>query len=146
MEVAMLNIGVLNQGIVIDHIKAGGAMQIYTYLNLENLDCSVAIIKNAKSNKMGKKDIIKIEGTLDGINLDILGALDHKITIDVIENGVIIEKKNPELPAFVDNVLKCKNPRCITSVEQGIPHTFKLTDRDNGVYRCVYCEQAFERR
>lgn len=146
MEVAMLNIGVLNQGIVIDHIKAGGAMQIYTYLNLENQDCSVAIIKNAKSNKMGKKDIIKIEGTLDGINLDILGALDHKITIDVIENGVIIEKKNPELPAFVDNVLKCKNPRCITSVEQGIPHTFKLTDRENGVYRCVYCEQAFERR
>ncbi len=142
----MLNIGVLNQGIVIDHIKAGGAMQIYTYLNLENQDCSVAIIKNAKSNKMGKKDIIKIEGTLDGINLDILGALDHKITIDVIENGVIIEKKNPELPAFVDNVLKCKNPRCITSVEQGIPHTFKLTDRENGVYRCVYCEQAFERR
>ncbi len=142
----MLNIGVLNQGIVIDHIKAGGAMQIYTYLNLENLDCSVAIIKNAKSNKMGKKDIIKIEGTLDGINLDILGALDHKITIDVIENGVIIEKKNPELPAIVDNVLKCKNPRCITSVEQGIPHTFKLTDRENGVYRCVYCEQAFERR
>lgn len=142
----MLNIGVLNQGIVIDHIKAGGAMKIYTYLNLENLDCSVAIIKNAKSNKMGKKDIIKIEGTLEGINLDILGALDHKITIDVIENGVIIEKKNPKLPAFVDNVLKCKNPRCITSVEQGIPHTFKLTDRENGVYRCVYCEQAFERR
>lgn len=142
----MLNIGVLNQGIVIDHIKAGGAMKIYTYLNLENLDCSVAIIKNAKSNKMGKKDIIKIEGTLEGINLDILGALDHKITIDVIENGVIIEKKNPKLPTFVDNVLKCKNPRCITSVEQGIPHTFKLTDRENGVYRCVYCEQAFERR
>ncbi len=142
----MLNIGVLNQGIVIDHIQAGGAMKIYTYLNLENLDCSVAIIKNAKSNKMGKKDIIKIEGTLDGINLDILGALDHKITIDVIENGVIIEKKNPDLPVIVDNVLKCKNPRCITSVEQGIPHTFKLTDRENGIYRCVYCEQAFERR
>ncbi len=143
----MLNIGVLNQGIVIDHIKAGGAMKIYTYLNLENLDCSVAIIKNAKSNKMGKKDIIKIEGTLDGINLDILGALDHKITINIIENGVIIEKKNPSLPQFVDNVLKCKNPRCITSVEQGIPHTFKLTDRENGIYRCVYCEeQAFERR
>ncbi len=142
----MLNIGVLNQGIVIDHIQAGGAMKIYTYLNLENLDCSVAIIKNAKSSKMGKKDIIKIEGTLDGINLDILGALDHRITINVIENGVITEKKSPELPIFVDNVLKCKNPRCITSVEQGIPHTFKLTDRENGVYRCVYCEQAFERR
>lgn len=142
----MLNIGVLNQGIVIDHIKAGGAMKIYTYLNLENLDCSVAIIKNAKSNAMGKKDIIKIEGTLDGINLDMLGALDHKITINIIENGVITEKKNPELPKQVDNILICKNPRCITSVEQGIPHTFKLTDRANGVYRCVYCEQAFERR
>lgn len=147
MEVNMLNIGVLNQGIVIDHIKAGGAMKIYSYLNLENLDCSVAIIKNAKSNKMGKKDIIKIEGTLDGINLDVLGALDHKITINIIENGVITEKKNPALPQFVDNILKCKNPRCITSVEQGIPHTFKLTDRENGIYRCVYCEeQAFERR
>lgn len=142
----MLNIGVLNQGIVIDHIKAGGAMKIYTYLNLENLDCSVAIIKNAKSSKMDKKDIIKIEGTLDDINLDMLGALDHNITINIIQNGVIIEKKNPELPKQVDNILKCKNPRCITSVEQGIPHTFKLTDRENGIYRCVYCEQAFERR
>jgi aspartate carbamoyltransferase regulatory subunit len=142
----MLDVGGLNQGIVIDHIKAGGAMKIYTYLNLENLDCSVAIIKNAKSNKMGKKDIIKIEGTLDGINLDILGALDHNITINIIDNGTIIEKLNPKLPEHVENILKCKNPRCITSVEQGLPHTFKLTDRKNGVYRCIYCEQAFERR
>lgn len=142
----MLNIGGLNQGFVIDHIKAGGAMKIYSYLNLENLDCSVAIIKNAKSNKMGKKDIIKIEGTLEGINLDMLGALDHKITINIIENGVIIDKIHPELPEFVDNILKCKNPRCITSIEQGIPHTFKLTDKENGVYRCVYCEQGIERR
>ncbi|MDF2943850.1 MAG: hypothetical protein K0S01_2708 [Herbinix sp.] len=142
----MLNIGVLNQGIVIDHIKAGGAMKIYSYLNLENLDCSVAIIKNAKSSKMGKKDIIKIEGTLENLDLDILGALDHQITIDVIENGIIIEKKNPKLPERVNNVLKCKNPRCITSVEPGINHTFKLTDRANGVYRCCYCEQAFDRR
>jgi aspartate carbamoyltransferase regulatory subunit len=142
----MLNIGVLNQGIVIDHIKAGGAMKIYTYLNLENLDCSVAIIKNAKSNKMGKKDIIKIEGTLDDLDLDILGALDHQITIDVIENGAIIEKRNPKLPERVNNVLKCKNPRCITSIEPGLTHTFKLTDRTNGVYRCIYCEQAFDRR
>ena len=142
----MLNIGVLNQGIVIDHIKAGGAMKIYTYLNLENLDCSVAIIKNAKSNKLGKKDIIKIEGTLDEIDLDILGALDHQITIDIIENGVIIEKKNPKLPERVNNVLKCKNPRCITSVERDLTHTFKLVDKENGIYRCVYCEQAFERR
>jgi len=142
----MLNIGVLNQGIVIDHIKAGGAMNIYSYLNLENKDCSVAIIKNAKSSKMGKKDIIKIEGTLEDLDLDILGALDHEITIDVIENGVIIEKKNPKLPVRVNNVLKCKNPRCITSAEPGLVHTFKLTDRTNGVYRCVYCEQAFDRR
>lgn len=142
----MLNIGGINQGIVIDHIKAGGAMKIYSYLDLENKDCSVAIIKNAKSNKMGKKDIIKIEGTLEDIDLDILGALDHQITIDVIENGKIIEKKNPKLPEHVNNVLKCKNPRCITSIEQGLIHSFKLTDRSNGTYRCVYCEQAFDRR
>jgi aspartate carbamoyltransferase regulatory subunit len=142
----MLNIGVLNQGIVIDHIKAGGAMKIYTYLNLENLDCSVAIIKNARSNKMGKKDIIKIEGTLEGLDLDILGALDHKITINIIENGVIIEKKNPKLPEQVNHILRCRNPRCITSAEPGLPHTFKLTDRANGVYRCLYCEQGVERR
>mgnify|MGYP000875926598 FL=1 len=137
----MLNIGVLNHGIVIDHIQVGGAMKIYKYLDLENIDVSVAIIKNARSNKMGRKDIIKIEGTLDGINLDILGALDHKITINIIENGVIIEKKNPTLPELVDNVLKCKNPRCITSVEN-VPHSFKLTDREKGIYRCVYCEQS----
>ncbi|NLO08345.1 MAG: aspartate carbamoyltransferase regulatory subunit [Clostridiales bacterium] len=137
----MLNIGVLNQGIVIDHIKVGGAMKIYTYLNLENIDVSVAIIKNARSNKMGRKDIIKIEGTLNGINLDILGALDHKITINIIENGEIIAKKNPKLPDYVDNVLKCKNPRCITSVES-VPHSFKLTDKEKGIYRCVYCEQS----
>jgi aspartate carbamoyltransferase regulatory subunit len=133
----MLNIGILKQGIVIDHIKAGVAMKIYSYLNLENLDCSVAIIKNAKSSKMGRKDIIKIEGTLDGINLDILGALDHKITINIIENGEIIAKKNPRLPNYVDNLLKCKNPRCITSIENSIPHSFKLTDKDN-------CEQSTE--
>ncbi len=142
----MLNIGVLNQGIVIDHIKVGGAMKIYSYLDLENKDVSVAIIKNAKSSKMGKKDIIKIEGTLEELDLDILGALDHEITIDIIENGEIIEKKNPTLPEHVSNVLKCKNPRCITSIEPGLVHSFKLTDRANGIYRCIYCEQAFDRR
>ena len=142
----MLNIGVLNQGIVIDHIKVGGAMKIYNYLDLENKDVSVAIIKNAKSNKMGKKDIIKIEGTLEALDLDILGALDHEITINIIENGEIIEKKNTTLPEHVSNVLKCKNPRCITSIEPGLVHSFKLTDRANGIYRCIYCEQAFDRR
>ncbi len=142
----MLNIGVLNQGIVIDHIKAGGAMKIYSYLDLENKDVSVAIIKNAKSNKMGKKDIIKIEGTMDDLDLDILGALDHRITINIIDDGKIIAKKNPSLPEQVSNILKCKNPRCITSIEPGLIHSFKLTDRTNGVYRCIFCEQAFDRR
>ncbi|QHQ62170.1 aspartate carbamoyltransferase regulatory subunit [Anaerocolumna sedimenticola] len=140
----MLNIGGLNQGIVIDHIEAGGAMKIYSYLNLEKLDCSVAIIKNAKSNKMGKKDIIKIEGHLD-IDLDILGVLDRNITINIIENGQIITKRNLNLPEKVTNIIKCKNPRCITSIERELPHSFKLTDREKGVYRCIYCEQAFKR-
>ena len=139
----MLNIGGLNQGIVIDHIEAGGAMNIYSYLNLEKLDCSVAIIKNAKSNKMGKKDIIKIEGTLD--NLDILGVLDRNITINIIENGEIKEKRNLNLPEKVTNIIKCKNPRCITSIERDLLHSFKLTDKEKGIYRCVYCEQAFKR-
>jgi aspartate carbamoyltransferase regulatory subunit len=140
----MLNIGGLNQGIVIDHIEAGGAMKIYTYLNLEKLDCSVAIIKNAKSNKMGKKDIIKIEGQLD-IDLDILGVLDRNITVNIIENGQINTKRNLNLPEKVTNIIKCKNPRCITSIERELPHSFKLTDKQKGVYRCIYCEQAFKR-
>lgn len=140
----MLNIGGLNQGIVIDHIEAGGAMKIYSYLNLEKLDCSVAIIKNAKSNKMGKKDIIKIDGNLD-MDLDILGVLDRNITINIIENGEIRRKRNLNLPDKVTNIIKCKNPRCITSIEHDLPHIFKLTDKGKGVYRCVYCEQAFKR-
>jgi aspartate carbamoyltransferase regulatory subunit len=140
----MLNVGGLNNGIVIDHIEAGGAMKIYSYLNLEKLDCSVAIIKNAKSNKMGKKDIIKIEEHLD-MDLDILGVLDHNVTINFIENGVIIEKRKLNLPDKVTNLFKCKNPRCITSIEQEFTHSFRLTDREKGIYRCVYCEQAFKR-
>ncbi len=138
----MLNIGVLNEGIVIDHIQAGGAMKIYKYLNLENLDCSVAIIKNARSNKMGKKDIIKIEGPFD-IDLNVLGVLDHKITINIIKNNEIVEKKDLSLPERVTNIIRCKNPRCITSIEQELPHTFKLTDRKNHIYRCIYCESKF---
>lgn len=140
----MLNIGGLNQGIVIDHIEAGGAMKIYSYLNLEKLDCSVAIIKNARSNKMGKKDIIKIDGFLD-MDLDILGVLDRNITVNIIEDGKIKSKKNLNLPERVTNIIKCKNPRCITSIEQELPHIFSLTDKQKGVYRCVYCEQAFKR-
>ena len=139
----MLNIGGLTTGIVIDHIEAGGAMKIYSYLRLDQVDCPVAIIKNARSNKMGKKDIIKIEGNLN-VDINMLGVLDHNITINIIDNGTIIEKKNPKLPEQVTNIIRCKNPRCITTIEQDIPHIFKLTDRNRGLYRCLYCEQAFK--
>lgn len=140
----MLNIGGLNQGVVIDHIEAGFAMKIYEYLQLEKLDCSVAIIKNAKSNKMGKKDIIKIDGPLV-VDLDVLGVLDPNLTVNIIDNGNIIEKRHLRLPEQVAGIIRCKNPRCITSVELDIPHKFKLTDKNKGVYRCIYCEQAFKR-
>ena len=141
----MLNIGGLNEGVFFDHILAGGALVFYNYLGLEKLDCSVAIIKNARSNKMGKKDIIKIEGPIT-VNLDILGVLDSSITINVIRDNEIVEKRTLALPEMVTNVIKCKNPRCITSIEQELPHRFKLTDKENRVYRCLYCEQKFSRR
>ena len=142
----MLNIGGLHEGVVIDHIKAGGAMQIYNYLNLEKTDSSVAIIKNAKSSKMGKKDIIKIEGTII-IDLNLLAVLDDNITLNCIENDQIVRKSHPVLPEKVTNIFKCKNPRCVTSAdtERGLPHIFKLTDSVNRVYRCVYCEQKFKK-
>ena len=130
----MLNIGGLKNGVVIDHIQAGRAMKIYEYLELEKLDCSVAIIKNAKSNKMGKKDIIKIEEP-NIVNLD----------INIIKDETICKKYNPTSPKQVTNIIRCKNPRCITSIELELPHQFKLTDPIKGVYRCVYCEQKFKR-
>lgn len=141
----MLNIGGLYEGVVIDHIKAGGAMEIYKYLNLEKIDSSVAIIKNAKSNKMGKKDIIKIEGPIT-VDLDILAVLDPNITLNFIEHDEIVRKDHPSLPVKVTNIFKCKNPRCVTSsdTERGLPHTFKLTDEKHRIYRCVYCEQKFK--
>ena len=139
----MLNISGLKEGIVIDHIQPGGAMKIYEYLNLEKMDCQVAIIKNAKSNKMLKKYIIKIEGNLN-IDLNVLGVLDHKITINIIKDNKIVGKHLLELPETVTNIIKCKNPRCITSIEQELPHKFKLTNRENRIYRCVYCESKFK--
>ncbi len=141
----MLNIGGLREGVVIDHIKAGGAMEIYNYLNLEKIDSSVAIIKNAKSSKMGKKDIIKIEGPIT-VDLDLLAVLDDNITLNFIENDTIVRKGHPNLPDKVTNIIKCKNPRCVTSspTERGLLHTFKLTDPENRVYRCIYCEQKFK--
>lgn len=138
----MLNISGIDNGYVIDHIKAGKSMDIYNYLKLGQLDCQVAIIKNATSNKMGKKDIIKVQGEMN-LNLDILGFVDNHITVNVIRDGKIVEKKNPRLPEKVTNVILCKNPRCITSVEQGLPHIFRLTDRKTKTYRCIYCEEKF---
>ena len=134
-----MKIGHIENGIVLDHITAGNGMNIYNVLNLGKLDCTVALIKNADSPKMGKKDIIKISTHLD-IDLDVLGYLDPGITVNVIHDGQVVERKKLALPERVVGVIKCKNPRCITSVEQEIVHEFKLTDRKKGVYRCIYCE------
>ena len=136
-----MKIGHIENGIVLDHITAGNGMNIYNVLNLGKLDCTVALIKNADSPKLGKKDIIKISTMLD-IDLDVLGYLDPGITVNVIQDGEVVERKKLALPERVVGVIKCKNPRCITSVEQEIVHEFKLTDRKKGVYRCIYCEQA----
>ena len=140
----MLNIGGIQEGVVMDHISAGGSMDIYRYLELEKSDACVAIIKNAKSNAMGRKDIIKIEGKVD-FDFDILGVLDPDITINIIKNGTIVEKRKPNLPERVTNIIRCKNPRCITSIEQELPHRFKLTDRTHALYRCEYCAQKFKK-
>lgn len=137
----MLNVGSLKEGFVLDHIQAGKAMQIYSYLGLDKLDCQVAIIKNAKSNKMERKDIIKIECPIDVINLDILGFIDHNITVNIIHNSEIVDKKKLTLPKVVYNVMKCKNPRCITSIEQELKQVFILTDEEKQIYRCKYCEE-----
>ena len=137
----MLNIDSLERGVVIDHIKAGKSMEIYRVLELDKLDCSVAIIKNARSKKSERKDIIKIEDRID-IDLDVLGYIDPNITVNIIDGGKIVEKKKLTLPARVVNVVKCKNPRCITSVEQELDHVFALTEK--GVYRCIYCEQEYQ--
>lgn len=142
----MLNVGRMEDGIVLDHIKAGYSMSIYKYLNLDKLDCSVAIIKNAVSKKMGRKDIIKIQGGLDLVDLDVLGYIDHNITINIIQGGEIVEKKTLSLPFKITNVIRCKNPRCITSIEQGLDHVFVLTDPEHETYRCQYCEEKYDNR
>ena len=134
-----MNIDSITNGIVIDHIEAGKSMEIYKYLGLENLECSVAIIKNVKSKKTGKKDIIKIDNDMD-INMDILGYIDTNITVNIIKDGKIIKKAHMELPGKLVNIVKCKNPRCVTSVEQDIDQIFELKDRENKIYRCKYCE------
>ena len=136
----MLNVGALREGYVLDHIKAGKAMTIYHDLKLDKLDCTVAIIKNARSNKMGTKDIIKVECPIGDLELDILGFIDHNITVNIIRDDRIAEKKALKLPKKITNVIHCKNPRCITSTERELPQEFVLTDRERRVYRCLYCE------
>ncbi|MEE1197837.1 MAG: aspartate carbamoyltransferase regulatory subunit [Acutalibacteraceae bacterium] len=134
-----MNIDSIKNGIVIDHITAGKAMKIYDLLGLDKLECSVALIRNVTSKKMGKKDIIKVDYDLD-IDTDVLGYIDPDATINVIKNGVIVDKKTIELPEKLTNVVFCKNPRCICTTEQELPSIFTLTDRENRVYRCLYCE------
>ena len=141
-----LNVGRISEGFVLDHIQAGRSMEIYKYLHLDQLDCCVAIIKNAKSSKKGKKDIIKIECPIDFIDLDILGFIDHNITINIIKDEEIVEKKRLHLPKKITNVIRCKNPRCITSIEQELDHVFVLTDPEKEIYRCMYCEEKYGKK
>ena len=134
-----MNIDSIRNGIVIDHITAGRGMELYHLLGLDKLDCSIAIIKNVHSNKMGKKDIIKIDEDIE-LDMNVLGYVDPGVTIDIIKDGKLVEKKRATLPREIKNVIFCKNPRCITSTEQELPHIFKLTDEQNRVFRCIYCE------
>ena len=132
-------IGQIKDGIVLDHITAGLGMTLYNFLGLDKLDCQVALIKNAPSSKMGKKDIIKIDRVID-INMDALGYLDPGVTVNIIKDGKLAKRQNLDIPERIENVIKCKNPRCITTVEQELPHIFTLRDKENRVYRCLYCE------
>ena len=134
-----MNIDSINNGVVIDHISAGNGMRLYELLGLDELDCSIAIIKNVTSSKMGKKDIIKIDADIP-VNLDVIGYVDPDVTVNIIKDGKLVDKHTIEMPEKLVNVIKCKNPRCITSCEQELDHIFKLTDKENKVYRCLYCE------
>ena len=134
-----MHVDSVKNGVVIDHIDAGRSMQIYNLLSLDKLDCSVAILKNVPSRKMGKKDIIKIDRDID-INYDELGFISPNITVAIVKNGVVVDKKHIELPEKLVDVLRCKNPRCITTTEQDIKHIFRLTNRESGTYRCIYCD------
>lgn len=142
----MLNVGKIEEGFVLDHIEAGKSLSIYHHLQLDKLDCTVAIIKNAKSSKMEKKDILKVECDVNTLDLDVLAFIDHNITVNVIKDGKIVDKKVLVLPEEIRNVIKCKNPRCITSIEQELPHIFILADEATETYRCKYCEEKYDER
>jgi len=140
-----MNIDSIRDGIVIDHITAGRGMRLYELLNLDSLDCSVAIIKNVTSKKMGKKDIIKIDSRTH-INMDVIGFVDPRATVNIIREGELKRKRSIDMPEELTNVIKCMNPRCITTTEQELDHVFRLTDRENKIYRCIYCETKAERK
>ena len=134
-----MNIDSIKNGVVIDHIMAGKGMQLYDLLNLDSLDASVAIIKNVQSKRLGKKDIIKIDADID-LDTDVIGYVDPEATVNLIKNGELVEKKSINLPKTLTNVIKCRNPRCITSTEQELDQVFNLVDEKNKIYRCIYCE------
>ena len=134
-----MNVDGVRNGIVLDHIAAGKSMEIYRLLNLDQLSCSVAVLQNVQSKKYGIKDMIKIDEMID-VNLDIIGYIDPNITVNIVRNNELVSKKHLSLPEKLDNVIFCKNPRCITSVEQEIVHSFKLADAEKRIYRCVYCD------
>lgn len=140
-----MNIDSIKNGYVIDHIKAGNAMKIYGLLNLNELDCQVAIITNAKSKKTGRKDIIKIDRDIE-IDLDKLGFIDSNVTVNIVKDNTIVEKRKLTLPERIVNVAKCQNPRCITSIEKTLDQVFNLTDKENEVYRCKYCEMSLKKK
>lgn len=142
----MLNVGKIEEGFVLDHIEAGKSLSLYHHLQLDKLDCPVAIIKNARSNKKVKKDILKVECDINTLNLDVLAFIDHNITVNVIKDGKIVDKRELTLPKEIRNIIKCKNPRCITSIEQGLPHIFVLSDEKKEIYRCKYCEEKCSKR
>ena len=142
----MLNVGKIEEGYVLDHIPAGKSLSLYHHLQLDKLDCMVAIIKNARSNKMGKKEILKVECDIHTLDLDVLAFIDHNITVNVIKDGELVDKKELTLPKEIKNIIKCKNPRCITSIEQGLPHIFVLADEKAEIYRCKYCEEKYNER
>ena len=138
----MLNVGKINEGFVLDHIKAGKSLSLYHHLQLDKKDCTVAMIMNAKSEKMGKKDILKVECDIEEMDMDVLAVIDHNITVNVIKDGEIVAKKELTLPKEIKNIYKCKNPRCISSIEQELPQIFVL-DEKKEIYRCKYCEEKY---
>ena len=140
----MLNVGSIKEGVVLDHIKRGKALELYRSLHLDKTDAVVAMIQNAPSNKMGRKDILKVECPVEDIDLDIVGYIDHNITVNVIKDEMIIEKRDLQLPKKIVNVIRCKNPRCITSIEQELDQVFYLSDEATETYRCQYCEETYD--